>query len=113
MLWLMSKFWWLVVITIDVVLTNIHYLWEGSGNEAQWKAWDMSMAGRVCLIPVVMLLQQKLDKWGELAVANYFTFSMLDFIQTSMENNHGFFIEELVAFLLLNFVMIHKWKSQD
>lgn len=69
------------------------------------------MAGRVCLIPIVMLLQQKLDKWGELAVANYFAFSVLDFVQTLMDKNNGFQIEELVAYLLLNFVMVKKWKE--
>lgn len=108
----MRKFWWLIVIAIDVILTNLHFLWESNGSEVEWKIWDSSMAGRVCLIPIVMLLQQKLDKWGELAVANYFAFSMLDFIQTMMDENHGFQIEELVAYLLLNFAMIHRWKEQ-
>ncbi len=108
----MRKFWWLLIIAIDIVLTNLHFLWEKAGSEVEWKVWDSSMAARVCLIPIVMLLQQKLDRWGELAVAYYFAFSILDFVQTLMEENHGFQIEELVAYLLLNAVMIHKWKAQ-
>ncbi len=108
----MKKFWWLLVISIDICITNLHLFWQHATVESEWHVWDASMAGRVCLIPIVMLLQQKLDKWGELAVANYFAFSMLDFIQTMMDENHGFQIEELVAYLLLNFAMIHRWKEQ-
>jgi len=107
----LKKFWWLAIIAIDVALTNLHLLWRNSTAEVEWSVWDSSMAGRVCLIPIVMLLQQKLDKWGELAVANYFAFSVLDFVQTMMDKNHGFQIEELVAYLLLNFVMVKKWKE--
>ena len=105
----MRKFWWLAVIAIDVALTNIHHLWSDASAEAQWHVWDSSVAGRLCLIPVVMLLQQKLDKWGELAVANYFVFGILDLVQTIMNKNNGFQIEELVAYILLNFAMVHRW----
>ena len=108
----MQKFWWLAVIVIDVTLTNVHWFWRHSEADRQWEVWDSSMAGRVCLIPIIMLLGQKLDKWGELAVANYFAFCTLDFVQTLMRENHGFQIEEFVAYILLNFVMVHKWKQK-
>lgn len=108
----MRKMWWLAVIAIDVCLTNLHWLWRNSDSTMQWQVWDSSMAGRVCLIPIVMLIQQKLDKWGELAVANYFAFAILDMVQTMIEKNHGFQIEELVAYILLNAVMVFKWKDQ-
>jgi hypothetical protein len=58
-----------------------------------------------------MLMQQRLDKWGELAVCNYFCFSVLDFVQTALEKNEGIQIEELLAFIILNCVMFIKWKQ--
>ena len=90
-----KKFWWLPIIAADIVLTNIHTLFTSQDAAVEWHVWDMSMAGRVCLIPIVMLMQQRLDKWGELAVCNYFCFSVLDFVQTALEKNEGIQIEEL------------------
>lgn len=107
-----KKFWWLPIIAADIALTNTHQLFTSQAAEVEWHVWDMSMAGRVCLIPIVMLIQQKLDKWGELAVCNYFCFSVLDLVQTVLEKNEGLQAEELLAFLMLNTVMFFKWKQQ-
>jgi len=106
-----KKFWWLPIIAADIALTNIHTLFTSQDAAVEWHVWDMSMAGRVCLIPIVMLMQQRLDKWGEMAVCNYFCFSVLDFVQTALEKNEGIQIEELLAFIILNCVMFIKWKQ--
>ncbi len=108
----MKKFWWALVIIFDILVINLHVLWEHASPEAEWKVWDSSVAGSRAFLIGVILLKCKLDKWGELAVANYFAFSALDFVQTTMDKNHGFFIEELLAYLVLNITMVHKWKEQ-
>lgn len=58
-----------------------------------------------------MLLQLKLDKWGEMLCMNYVAFSFLDMIQTMGDKNHGLQIEELIGFTLLNIVIALRWKK--
>lgn len=107
----MNKFWYLGIIVIDVLLTNVHQFWNHATAELQWYVWDVSQAARVCLIPIVMLLQKKLDKFGEVVVMNYVAFSVLDLIQTASEKNSGIQIEELFGFILLNLLVILRWNK--
>lgn len=109
----MTKIWWLLVIAFDVVVINLHVFWESAPAEIEWKVWDSSIAGSRAFLIGVILLKCRLDKWGELAMANYFAFVTLDFVQTIMEKNHDFLIEELVAYLLLNFIMIPRWSKEQ
>ena len=108
---MVSKFWYVIIIAVDIFLTNANHFFDNASAEMQWHIWDITQATRVCFIPLVMLLQKKLDKWGELITVNYLTFSFLDLIQTVQEKNTGIQVEEFVSFIVVTFIMTLRWKQ--
>lgn len=106
-----GKLLYFVLIGLDIALTGLNHFWANSDVNTQYYVFDVTAAIRHCLLPIAMLIRAKLDKWSELLIVNYLTFDFLDVIQEVQMKNNGVQAEELVAFIVVTFIMVFRWKQ--
>lgn len=106
-----NKFVFAALIGADILLTNMHQFWANADVAKEWHIWDITQAGRICLWYAVSMFIKIESRWLDMVRVNYFSFLILDWVQTVNNTNKGLQPEEMMAFIVVNILMYGTWKK--